>query len=173
MKNVLFYFLMLLCTTLFSQRNTSNISYSSFLKIPGKVLENIGSNDIPTYVTKTSKGLKLGKKYRFVILGNHSLVVTAEYATAEYENDYQTFFAIVSKSRKADGSMFVTYCSCGSNTSVSEGDGCFYGKDGEGTPTCTGGCYGPENTGKNCSFTQVHYPPVGSVASPRAREVSF
>lgn len=172
MKNLVIIVLLTLSFQASAQKGSSKIVFSDFLKMPPSVLENFGPKHTPTYVTKTSKGLKLGKGLKFAIYGNYSIVVTDAVANMEYQNDYQTFFQIVSKDRKADGSMFVTYCSCGSSTMWTEGDLCKV-QEVNGKPDCVGGCIGPENSGKTCSATMVSYPPSGSGASPRSREVSL
>jgi hypothetical protein len=124
----------------------------------------------PSYVNKTSKDLVVGSKYKFVIQGNMALGVVAEYANSDHTSDYETFFKKVGETRKSDGSMFCTYCSCGSNAMWTSGDNCQPVEHSDGWH-CEGGCLG-ENQGKTCSFTQVSYPRVGG-GPPRSGEVSF
>jgi hypothetical protein len=154
-----------------AQKQSSKIRYSNLFPMPPKVLQNFGPEHVPYFAKKTKNGLQLVKSsMKFVILDNMALVVTAELATTENESRFQSFFKKISEKRRPDGSMYATYCSCGSNLSLSAGDNCQPVPKNDGFH-CQGSCLG-ENEGKTCSFTQAHYPPAGGGA-PRTREVTF
>lgn len=169
-KSIVLLLITLLAGTILAQNNKSKIRYSNLLPMSSSILKNIKNNNFPPYVKKTAKGLMADGKFKFVIWENMSILVPTEFANAEHESEYSTFFKKVEEIRKEDGSMFCTYCSCGSKSSWSEGDNCQPVQRSDGLH-CEGGCIG-ENQGETCSFTQVHYPPVGG-GPPRSREVSF